>query len=56
VLKASLLDAVGAADDWVEANQASFNAALPAAARNGLTTRQKAMLLMFVVRRRYEVT
>jgi hypothetical protein len=54
VVKADLQAAVAAVDDWVVANAASFNTALPLAARNGLTAAQKARLLMYVVKRRYE--
>lgn len=48
--------AVNAIDDWVEANMASFNAAIPEPARAGLTSKQKAKLLMFVISRRWEVS
>jgi hypothetical protein len=54
VVKADIQAAVAAADDWAVANAASFNSALPLAARNGLTAAQKARLLMYVIRRRYE--
>ncbi len=47
--------AVDAADDWVEANQAAYNTALPVAARNNLTAKQKAELLMFVIDKRFGV-
>lgn len=52
--KAQLAAALAAVDDWVEANTASLNAALPTAARNNLSTRQKARLLAQVVVRRWE--
>lgn len=48
--------AVVAIDDWVDANSLSFNTAIPQPARANLTAKQKAQLLMYVVRRRYEVT
>lgn len=54
--KPDLLAAVQAADGWANANAASFNAALPLPARTALTGRQKAELLMFVIRRRWEVS
>jgi hypothetical protein len=54
VLKSDLQAAVAAVDDWVVANAASFNTAIPLAARNALTAAQKARLLMYVVKRRYE--
>lgn len=53
-LKADVLAAIEAADDWVEANAASFNAALPIAARTTLSARQKARILMHVIVKRYE--
>lgn len=55
VTKADLRAALNAVDDWVEANSGSFNTAIPQPARSALTARQKAQLLMFVVRRRFEV-
>ena len=54
VVKADLQAAVAAADDWVVANAASFNAALPTAARTALSPAQKARLLLYVVKKRYE--
>lgn len=51
--KAQLDAAIAAADDWVEANAASFNTALPAAARAGLTAAQKAELLSLVANKRF---
>ena len=56
ILKPDLRAAINAVDDWVNDNAAAFNAALPVAARTALTTSQKAELLLFVVRRRFEVT
>ena len=53
--KDDLRAAVNAADAWVDANAASYNAALPLPARTALTAKQKALLLMFVIRRRWEV-
>ena len=54
LVRADIVAAVNAADDWVVANAASFNAALPVAARNGLTAAQKAALLADVILRRYQ--
>jgi hypothetical protein len=54
--KADLRAAVDAADAWADSNAASFNTALPQPARNALTAKQKALLLMVVIRRRWEVT
>ena len=53
--KADLRAAADAADDWADANAASFNAALPQPARSALTARQKAKLLVAVLDRRYKV-
>ena len=47
--------AVAAVDDWVEANRASYNSALPVAARTNLTAKQKAEILMFVIDKRFGV-
>ena len=53
--KNQLRAAVDAADDWVDTNAASFNAAIPLPARTELTAKQKAQLLAFVVERRFSV-
>jgi hypothetical protein len=53
--KADLQAAVAAIDDWVVANASAFNTAIPATPRAALTSAQKARLLMYVVRKRYEV-
>lgn len=50
--KADLAAAVAAVDDWIDANQTSFNQALPAAFRTGATTVQKAWLFAYVLWRR----
>lgn len=52
--KAQLKAAFDAADQWASDNAASFNAALPAAARNNLTASQKSRLLRDVLRKRFE--
>jgi hypothetical protein len=54
--KADLRAALDAADSWVDTNAASYNTALPQPARGALTARQKAHLLMYVIRRRFEVS
>lgn len=56
VIKADLKAAITAADSWADANAASYNTALPQPARNALTARQKARLLMNVIKRRYEIS
>ena len=47
--------AINAVDQWVNDNRVSFNNALPQPAKANLTATQKAKLLMFVVRRRFEL-
>ncbi len=54
--KTDVRAAVNAADDWADANAASYNSALPVAARTTLTTAQKAQLLAYIILRRWEVT
>lgn len=53
ITKPDLLAAVNALDDFLVNNAAAVNNALPAAAKTGLTTAQKALLLMYVVNKRY---
>lgn len=53
VTKGDLRAAFNAVDDWVEANAASLNAAIPQPARAALTRQQKARLLQMVVRQRF---
>lgn len=56
VTKADLRAALNAADQWREDNAASFNAALPQPFRGAATAKQKAALLLYVIRKHYEVT
>lgn len=56
VTKAQLRAAVDAIDSWVDSNALTFNLAIPQPARNALTARQKAWLLMTVIKRRFEVS
>jgi hypothetical protein len=53
ITKTELTAAVNAADQWASDNAASFNTALPVAARTGLTAAQKARLLQWVIRWRW---
>lgn len=53
--KADLRAAVDAVDQWVDDNAASYNSAIPQPVRGALTARQKAELLLYVIRQRYEV-
>ncbi len=46
--KAQLRAAVDATDTWIDANQGSYNAALPQPARNNLTAAQKTLLFCTV--------
>lgn len=54
--RAQLQAVIDAADDWAEANSASYNTAIPQPQRGVLTARQKAAILMYVIRRRWEVS
>jgi len=46
--KSELKSAVDATDQWIENNQASFNAALPAIPRSNLTLAQKTLIFCVV--------
>ena len=48
ISKVELYTAVGAMDDWIEANQAAINAALPQPFRANATAEQKTLLFMAV--------
>ena len=50
--KADLRAAVNAVDDWIDANSAAFNSAIPQPARAELTNQQKLSLFLRVLRRR----
>lgn len=53
ITKADLRAAVNALDDFLNTNAAAINTAIPQPARGSLTVAQKALLLMYVVARRY---
>lgn len=55
VTKADIRAAINALDDFMNANAAVINTAIPQPARSALTARQKARLLVYVIRRRFEV-
>jgi hypothetical protein len=55
VTKADLRAAVDALDTFLNTNAAAVNNAIPQPARSELTTRQKAMLLMYVISRRFKM-
>jgi hypothetical protein len=46
--KVDLQAAIAATDTWIDNNQASFNSALPVAARNNMTQTQKTLLFCAV--------
>lgn len=50
--KADLRAALDACDDWIDANQASFNSALPQPFRSQATATQKTLLFCYVAMRR----
>jgi hypothetical protein len=52
---AQLKAAFDAVDDWCDANQTSFNNALPTAFKNGATQKQKALMLAYVALKRENV-
>jgi hypothetical protein len=52
VTKQDLRAAVDATDDWIEANQTSFNTALPQPFRGSATLAQKTFLFCYVAMRR----
>jgi hypothetical protein len=51
--KAELRAAVDALDDFLNANAAAINSAIPQPARGALSASQKALLLEYVIQRRY---
>ena len=53
--KADLRAAVNSIDDYMNDNAATINNALPTAPRTALTPAQKAILLSYVVLKRYQV-
>ncbi len=53
--KLELRAAVDAVDTWINDNQASFNSAIPNPARTNLMANQKAELLLYIVKKRYEI-
>ena len=53
--KQDLRDALNATDAWIDANVASFNNALPNAAKVNLTAKQKLNLFSAVADARWEV-
>ena len=52
--KSDIQAATAAIDDWIVANSASFNAAIPLPARTALTQTQKILLFVHVLLKRSE--
>jgi len=52
--KADILAAVNGLDDWITANQAAVNQAIPLPARNALTASQKNDLFTRISGKRYQ--
>lgn len=52
ITKDDLRAAINATDDWIDANAAAYNAAIPQPARAQLTSDQKTLLFCFVALRR----
>jgi hypothetical protein len=55
ISKADLRAAIDAVDGWVDGNTTSFNTSIPQPARNSLSAKQKALLLLYVVDKRFKV-
>ena len=53
VTKADIRAAVNALDDFLNTNAATINSAIPLPARTALTVPQKALLLQYVIQKRY---
>lgn len=53
ITKQDLRAVVNAMDDWINTNAASLNQAIPQPARGALSASQKALLLQYVVEKRY---
>lgn len=53
--KTDLRAALDATDAWIDSNAASYNSALPAAARVAMSATQKARLFLAVAGKRYGV-
>lgn len=53
--KYALRDAIDAIDQHISNDKAAFNADIPQPARSGLSASHKAEILVYVVRRRWEV-
>ena len=56
LLKTDLRAAIDAIDTWVDSNTTSYNNAIPQPARGALTTKQKAQLLLYVCKKRFDIS
>lgn len=50
--KADLRAAINGADDWADANATAYNSAIPQPARGAMTSKQKTLLLSYVILKR----
>lgn len=55
VLKLELRETINAIDQWTEDNAASFNAALPIAFRTTATPKQKALVFLLILAKRFRI-
>lgn len=55
ITKTELRAAVNGLDDYLNTNASAINQAIPQPARGTLTSSQKARLLVWVIRKRYDV-
>ena len=55
MVKSDLGAAIDATDDWIDANQAAYNTALPSAAQTNLSVSQKTLLFCVVAAMRVGV-
>ncbi len=53
-VKQDIKDAVDDTDDWINANEAEFNVALPSQFRNNASSSQKALLFCAIALMRYD--
>jgi len=53
VTKADIRAAVNALDDFLSTNAVAINNSIPQPARSELTVKQKALLLVYVIKKRY---
>lgn len=53
--KVDLRAAINAVDQWSEDNASAFNLAIPQPARAAMSAKQKAALLVYVTKRRWEL-